>query len=446
MIPDGAGWDGLAPDELTPWAALDVAPTLAELEAEANAAADADPVARHDLAYLTPELIGGAATTRANLAAQDAEATRPLTPDEQATFRAIVEAERVRLRLSTLAETLDLLYPIRDLDAAVGVTTYVMTTKPATEPSGPAPTWRTLADVSDDPPRPLLFGMLEPDGPTLAYAAPGTGKGMSGAWLICEAQRAGMLPLIFDAERRPREWARRVSGLGGDRSRVVYLEPDDLPPQLRGRPLWESAPAIGRVSQAAGADLLIVDSIMPAVGLGEERLRSDAQVPYLWVAALDALARPSLSFGHPPKGQPEGEPFGSFAWVAAMRLTWQGSRAEGERHAVRWRPKKRNERGHIPGILLTFAYGDDGRPCSVVRADDEESTRDWILAALVGGPRTVGELAEDLLAEIPDPGAGDVDRIRERLGQALRRMTREGWVSKSGTYGKGVRWGLRLPR
>ena len=415
-------------EELTLWAAVDVGPMIADLEAEAQAAADVDPVARHELAYLTPELIIGAAATRANLAAQEAEATRALTRDENATFRAIVEAERKRRGLKTLAETLDVIDPLPGVTAE------------------PVRTWRTLADVSDDPPRALLFGMLEPDGPTLACAAPGTGKGMSGAWLICEAQRAGMLPLIFDAERRPREWARRVSGLGGDRSRVVYLQPEDLGPGLAGQPLWVSAPTIGEVGRAAGADLYIVDSIMPASGVGEERLRSDAQVPYLWVAALDALARPSLSFGHPPKGQPEGEPFGSFAWVAAMRLTWQGTRAEGERHAIRWRPKKRNERGHIPGILLTFAYGDDGRPSSVVRADDEESTRDWILAALVGGPRTVGELAEDLLAEIPDPSTGEVDRIRERLGQALRRMAREGWVSKSGTYGKGVRWELRLTR
>ncbi len=43
------------------------------------------------------------------------------------------------------------------------------------EPAPELPTWRTLADVSDDPPGPLLFGMLE-DGPTLAYAAPGTGR------------------------------------------------------------------------------------------------------------------------------------------------------------------------------------------------------------------------------------------------------------------------------
>ena len=86
MIPDGAGWDGLAPDELTLLAALDLAPTVAELEAEAQAAAEVDPDARHELAYLTPVLIGGAATTRVNLAAQDAEATRPLTPDEHVAY------------------------------------------------------------------------------------------------------------------------------------------------------------------------------------------------------------------------------------------------------------------------------------------------------------------------------------------------------------------------
>ncbi len=77
--------------------------------------------------------------------------------------------------------------------------------------------------------------------------------------MAIEAQRAGMLPLIYDAERRPREWARRVSGLGGDRSRVVYMEPLDLPTALRGRPLWDVAPAIGDVIAAAGCDVLIVD-------------------------------------------------------------------------------------------------------------------------------------------------------------------------------------------
>jgi hypothetical protein len=179
-------------------------------------------------------------------------------------------------------------------------------------PLAPNP-WRTLADVPDDPLGDLMLGMLEPAGPTLGYGAPGVGKGTTGAWMIVEAQAAGLLPMIYDAERRPREWSRRVSGLGGDRSRVVYLGPEDLPTTHLGKPLWDVAQVIGYVAKAAGADLLLIDSIMPAIGLGEERLKSDAQAPFLYVAALDALGIPSLSFGHPPKGQPEGDPFGSFA-------------------------------------------------------------------------------------------------------------------------------------
>jgi hypothetical protein len=303
--------------------------------------------------------------------------------------------------------------------------------------------WRTLADVSDDPPGDLMLGWLE-DGPTLAYAAPGVGKGTTGAWTCVEAQRAGLLPLVYDAERRPREWARRVSGLGGDRSRVVYIEPPDLGPDLAGRPLWDLAPVIRKIVKASGADLVLVDSIMPAVGLGEDRLKSDPSVPFLYVAALENLGVRSLSFGHPPKGQPEGDPFGSFAWLAAMRLTWLGTAAEGDGHRIRWRPRKRNERGHIPGFLLTVDYADDGRPQSVERADDETNTRDWILAALVHGPRSVPDLAEELVDGLDSPPLGELDRAKERLGRALRRMGHEGWVERLGAGGRGASWQLRV--
>jgi hypothetical protein len=268
---------------------------------------------------------------------------------------------------------------------------------------------------------------------------------MTGAWLCREAQGAGMLPAVYDAERRPREWSRRVAGLGADRSRVVYVEPADLPRAVRGRPLWDCGDALRDLLHVAGADLLLVDSVMPAVGLGEDRLRSDAQVPFLYVGALDELGIPSVSFGHPPKGQPEGEPFGSFAWVAAMRLTWIGARAESEVHRIRWRPRKRNERGHIAGVLLTVHYGEDGRPCAVDREDDEASTRDWILAALVHGSRSTAEMAEELIDEMEAPAPGEIDRTKERLGRTLRRMAHEGWVERlGGAGGPRVRWQLQI--
>src|SRR5262249_27981647 len=158
---------------------------------------------------------------------------------------------------------------------------------------------------------------------------------------------------------------------------------------------------------------LIVDSILPAVAVGEEKLRSDAQVPYLYVAALDALGIPSISLGHPPKGQPEGEPFGSMAWVAAMRMTWLGTRAEGEDHRVRWRPRKRNERGHVPGVLLRFDYADDGRPSNVTREDDEQETRDWLFLALKNGPRSVSDMAEELLEDEEFVAADMLDRAKQ---------------------------------
>jgi hypothetical protein len=94
------------------WDGLEVAPTFAELEAEAHAAAEADPIARHELAYLSPDLYAGAAATRANLAAQEAEATRPLTPEEAAQAYEIAKAEADRLGYPTVAAYLEAADPI----------------------------------------------------------------------------------------------------------------------------------------------------------------------------------------------------------------------------------------------------------------------------------------------------------------------------------------------
>ena len=313
-------------------------------------------------------------------------------------------------------------------------------------PTAPPLHYRTLADIDDSPPGELLIGMFE-HGPNLAYGGPGIGKGMSAAAWIVEFQALGLEVAIYDAERRPQEWARRVQGLSGDRTRVVYIAPEDLGPRLASQPLWESAPSIGEIIRVAGVDLLIVDSILPAVGVGEERLRSAAEVPYLYVQALDALGIPSISLGHPPKGQPEGEPFGSMAWTAAMRMTWLGARAEGEAHRVRWRPRKRNERGHIAGVLLSFEYDEDGRPCSSIREDDEEDTRGRLMLMLKNGARSVADMADELLEDEEFPTADKLDRVKERIGRTLRRMARDGSVLRDGpATGRNVRWRLQWER
>ena len=203
MIADAASGGGMAPGEPTPWAAIGVAPT-AELEAEARAAADVDPEARHELAYLTPELIADAATTRRNLAAQEAEATRPPTPDEQVSYLAIVEAERDRLGRETLAETLDVINPIPK--RSTGVAT-AMEPAPFPEPEdrGTA-TLSALGEVEyvDDLIRPgRIVAWAAEEGSGKSYAVGGemavrvavAGGSFAGAWPIL---RTG--PVLYMSE------------------------------------------------------------------------------------------------------------------------------------------------------------------------------------------------------------------------------------------------------
>jgi hypothetical protein len=302
------------------------------------------------------------------------------------------------------------------------------------ESPDPPPTWRTLADISDDPPADLFLGMLEPSGRTLAYAAPGL-------------QKSGRRIAVYDAERRPREWSRRVSGLGGDRSSVTYFDPSDLGTRYAGLPIWDSIERVARVVRATGSDVLIVDSVLACLNLDERRLLNDPSVPFAYEEALASLAISVLSFAHPPKGQPEGEPFGSFAWVAAHRLTWLGVRLAGEEHRVRWRVRKANERGRVPGLLLSFGYSEDNRLVRATREDDDASTRDWVLRALLGGPLTIADLVALEAEEVAEYlSAEATERAKSRLGKALYRMKGEGWVVKAGKDGRAARWSLNAAR
>ncbi len=305
------------------------------------------------------------------------------------------------------------------------------------------PTWRTLADIDDSPPRDLLLGMLDPDGRTLAYSAPGAGKGSTGAWLTTALQGIGLRVAIYDAERRPREWSRRVSGLGGDRAAVTYFDQADLGANYAGVPIWDAIERITQIVRGTRSDVLIVDSIFTSLNLDERRLLNDPSVPFSYEAALSTLGIGVLSFGHTPKGQPEGEPFGSFAWVAAHRLTWVGVRLPGEEHTVRWRVRKANERGHVKGILIRFGYGEDGRLVSAVQEDDDESTRDWLLGALRDGPKTIAELVGIESEELGEYLSADAtDRAKARLGKAAYRMKTDGWLVKAGKEGRAARWAL----
>jgi hypothetical protein len=130
------------PAELPP-SPMDAPVDLSAIRAELEATGAVDRETALELRRLSEEererAIAAAVVARRNLAEQEAEVTRPLTPDEQVAYRAIVEAARDRLGLATLAETLDVIDPLSD-----GHTSIVMPTGPAPFPE---PEDRGLVEV-----------------------------------------------------------------------------------------------------------------------------------------------------------------------------------------------------------------------------------------------------------------------------------------------------------
>jgi hypothetical protein len=126
-----------------PTAPLDAPLDHSAVRAELEAAGAVDRESAHELRRVSEaereRAVARATVTRRNLAEQEAKATRPLTPDEQADLDAIavagmkrrvhLEAEKERLGLATLAETLevteplDVLFPHDDRRVSGGITT-----------------------------------------------------------------------------------------------------------------------------------------------------------------------------------------------------------------------------------------------------------------------------------------------------------------------------------
>jgi len=63
---------------------------------------------------------------------------------------------------------------------------------------------------------------------------------------------------------------------------------------------------------------------------------------------------------------------------------------------------------------------------------------------LRNGSRSVADMADELLEDEEFPTADKLDRLKERLGRALRRMARDGSVLRDGpATGRNVRWRLQ---
>ncbi len=90
------------------------------------------------------------------------------------------------------------------------------------------------------------------------------------------------------------------------------------------------------------------------------------RVPYLFVAALDALRIPSVSFGHPPKGSRRVSR--SDRWPGSRHAPdLVGTQAETPGHVCALAAAQAQRARAIAGVLLTFEYRSDSRLCDVVR-------------------------------------------------------------------------------
>jgi hypothetical protein len=93
--------------------------------------------------------------------------------------------------------------------------------------------------------------------------------------------------------------------------------------------------------------------------------------------------------------------------------------------------------------LLRFIYQDNVL-IDVERSDDEQNARDWLTTALLAGPRTVDELADELAESFDEYTPQAVERAKARLRQALGRMKHDKLAEKTSAK-RNSPWRLTSP-
>lgn len=319
------------------------------------------------------------------------------------------------------------------------------------DPMGMAP----LSSVRFKAPKPLLLGMADANGEfTCANAHGGAGKGLTACWLAANAQAQGVRLAVLDFEGRPNEWVPRMESLGIDTSGVLYISRDRVPLDIRGlsiigddRRLADHVVAEMRKHEVG---FYILDNIITALLLGEDRMKSDPLVPWQYREVVEGWGIPGISFAHPPRGRTDGEPFGSSMWSAASRFLWHGTSAatgvtEGEHH-TRWRLHKANSKRKPDPFLLvtTFSATGDEMPIDIEYRIDTISTHDWLLSVMGTQEWTVEALADLMLESDDNSTITKVEQAKERIRAALKRGRSDSFIQVDGGRGKAGRWARKV--
>lgn len=272
---------------------------------------------------------------------------------------------------------------------------------------------RPLAEISTDPPPPLLIDRLDPEGHSILYGTGGVGKGTLAAWWTVQLVRAGRRVLIVDYENHPGEWARRIHGLGGADAvaGVVHVAPLTAAWQGVRGPLWQQAEELRNLAAQTGSDYVVIDSIVPACA-GFDPMKPEAAA--LYAGGLELIEYPALSLAHVTKAEELRYPFGSAFWHNLARTTWSLKR-EGEGAILAHR--KHNNYASLGKFVVNVTWLDD-LPREVWEQGYSLALGDRIDEALGSGALSVAEIVALLNEDVDD----DEDRVKANsVRTSLRR-------------------------
>jgi hypothetical protein len=277
--------------------------------------------------------------------------------------------------------------------------------------------------VVEDAPMALEPFILD-EGPCLIFGDGGTGKSalvmaLAASFATGQQILPGGPPTItgpvmwLDYESQRMESARRLHRLGTPDAPILYV------PGIRA--IHEDVDRLTAIAEAEGVGLVVVDSVVLAVGGSVSP--NDAESPTLYARAVSAIAPRSIGLAHVVKANEadERKPFGSGFWHNVARLTWHIKKDESvPGHNVILTCRKRTGGEPFGRLSLTFDWADGGLrlvdgPAAVTVADQIErilAAESPLSASTIGArmlPSRSGEHVRSELKRHPDRFAYEPD-------------------------------------
>jgi hypothetical protein len=280
-----------------------------------------------------------------------------------------------------------------------------------------------LSELDTAPPARLLLDRLDPEAATILYGPGGVGKGaLTSSWIVRLAQ-LGHHVLILDYEDHPREWARRITSLGGA---SVARDVHHIAPLSAGLgTLPKAAKELQAAVAAWGFDYVVVDSALIAAGAADG-MKPDSAEAYF--TALQTLRVPSLTLGHVTKLLDGRYPFGSVYWHNYTRMSWSLMPKGGEtiltcaKHS-NYPPQS------AASIEMTWH---EGRLVNVHERRASQTLLDRIITELAGGPMSPIEIANHLNDGLPQNEKVKRQAIAAVLSRELKSRATSSRVTSSG--------------